>query len=108
MMSTLLSAVRKRGLIPSMRRLLWGEAHPPKAKRYGETATPTTSSYYEGMHRYYRWFRQDSYTRKCILTNAYFATMTTGFETALEPTGDDVDLEDYATSRRTSMSTTIE
>ena len=105
-MSTLLSTVRKRGLIPSIRRLLLGEACPPKAKRYGETSTPTTSSYDEGMHRYYRWFRQDSFTRKCILINAYFATIAAGFETALEPTGDDVDLEDYATSRRTSTSTT--
>jgi len=94
------------GLFPAIRRFLYGEANPPKAKRYGETTTPTTSSYYEGMHRYYRWFRQDSFTRKCILTNAYFATMTAGFETALEPTGDDVDFEDYATSRRTSTSTT--
>ena len=95
-MSSLFSAVRKRGLIPSMRRTLWGESRPPKAKRYGETSTPTTSSYYEGMHRYYRWFRQDSFTRKCILTNAYFATMTAGFETALEAAGDDVDLDGYA------------
>jgi len=53
-MSRLLSAARKWGVIPSIRRLLWGEAHPPKVKRYGETSTPTTSSYYEGMHRYYR------------------------------------------------------
>jgi predicted transcriptional regulator len=83
------------GLFPAIRRFLYGEANPPKAKRYGETTTPTTSSYYEGMHRYYRWFRQDSFTRKCILTNAYFATMIAGYETALESTGDDIDLEDY-------------
>ena len=48
------------------------------------------------MHRYYRWFRQDSFTRKCILTNAYFATMIAGFETALEAIGDDIDLKNYA------------
>lgn len=83
------------GLIPAVRRFFYGEARPPKAKRYGPTSTPTTSSYYEGMHRDYRWFRQDELVRKCIITNAYFATMTAGFETALEVTGD-ADPKDYA------------
>jgi len=84
------------GLIPVLRRALFGSANAPKAKRYGETATPTTSSYYEGMGEDYRWFRQDELVRKCVVTNAYFATMTTGFETVLEATRDDVDPEDYA------------
>jgi hypothetical protein len=44
----------------------------------------------------YRWFRQDDLVRKCIVTNAYFATMTAGFETALEATSEDVKVEDYA------------
>lgn len=48
------------------------------------------------MHKYYRWFHQDARIKKCILTNAYFATMTTGFETALEATSDKINLEDYA------------
>ena len=38
-----------------------GAAQPPKAKRYGETTTPTTSTYYEGMPEDYRWFRQEGY-----------------------------------------------
>ena len=84
------------GLIPLVRRFFVGEARSPKAKRYGPTSTPTSSSYYEGMHKYYRWFRQDARTRKCLLTNAYFATMTAGFETVLEATSDDIDVEDYA------------
>jgi len=83
------------GLIPAVRRFFHGEARPPKAKRYGPTSTPTTSSYYEGMPKYYRWFRQDGLTRKCVLTNAYFATLTAGFETALEATSKDINLEDY-------------
>ncbi len=84
------------GLIPAVRRFFFGEAKPPKAKRFGETTTPTTSSYYEGMPEDYRWFRQDELVRKCMVTNAYFATMTAGFETVLEPTSEDIDVEDYA------------
>jgi hypothetical protein len=84
------------GLMPTVRRFFFRGAHPPKAKRYGETSTPTTSTYYEGMPKDYRWFRQDELVRKCIVTNTYFATMTAGFETVLEPTRDDVDIEDYS------------
>ena len=84
------------GFVPLVRRFFFGAANPPKAKRFGETSTPTTSTYYEGMPEDYRWFRQDELVRKCVVTNAYFATMTAGFETVLEPTGDEVDVEDYA------------
>jgi len=83
-------------LIPVLRRALFGSTNAPKAKRYGETTTPTTSSYYEGMNEDYRWFRQDELVRRCVVTNAYFATMTAGFETVLEATQDGVDPEDYA------------
>jgi len=84
------------GFVPLVRRFFFRAANPPKAKRFGETSTPTTSTYYEGMPEDYRWFRQDELVRKCVVTNAYFATMTAGFETVLEPTGDEVDVEDYA------------
>ncbi len=47
------------------------------------------------MNEDYRWFRQDELVRKCIATNAYFATLTEGFETTLEPTSEDVDTENY-------------
>ena len=83
------------GLIPVYRRLLYGEARKPKAKRYGEMATPTISTYYEGMPQDYRWFCQDELVRRCIVTNAYVATMTAGFETVLEATTEDVDVDDY-------------
>ncbi len=43
----------------------------------------------------YRWFRQDELVRKCVVTNAYFATMTAGFETVLEADSD-VDLGDFS------------
>ena len=84
------------GLIPVFRRIIFGEANAPKARRYGETTTPTASTYYEGMPEDYRWFRQDELVRKCIVTNTYFATMTAGFEAILEATGEDIDIEDYA------------
>lgn len=75
------------GLIPLARRFLYGSAekHGPKARHY-PGVTPTTSEYYEGMEKHYRWFRQDELVRKCIITNAYFACMTKGYETILEPT----------------------
>jgi len=84
------------GLIPLARRFLFGSAktHSPKALYY-PTATPTTSEYYEGMNKYYRWFRQDELVRKCIVTNAYFACMSAGYETVLEAAGEGVDVEDY-------------
>lgn len=75
------------GLIPLARRFLYGSAekHGPKARHY-PGVTPTTSEYYEGMEKHYRWFRQDELVRKCIITNAYFACMTKGYETILEAT----------------------
>lgn len=75
------------GLIPTVKRFLYGY-RPPKLKRHSSTSTPTTSKSYEGMHEDYRWFRQDELVRRCIVVNALFATMTAGFETELEPTGD--------------------
>ena len=84
------------GLVPALRRFFLGGVRSPKAKRYGETSTPTTSGYYEGMNMFYRWFRQDAPTRRCIVTNAYFATMAAGFETALEPTSEGIDAGDYS------------
>ena len=83
------------GLFPVIRRFFYGVANPPKAKRYGETTTPTTSTYYEGMDKDYRWFRQDELVRKCIVTNAYIATMTAGFKTVLESTSEDVNVDDF-------------
>jgi len=35
------------------------------------------------MNEDYRWFRQDELVRKCVVTNAYFAT-TAGYETIIE------------------------
>jgi len=52
----------------------------PKAKR---AYSYTTGTSYQGMSQDYRWFRQDELTRRCIATNALFATAG-GFETTLE------------------------
>ncbi len=48
------------------------------------------------MHGDYRWFRQDELVRRCVLVNAFFATMNSGFETVLETTREDVDPGDYS------------
>jgi len=84
------------GLVPSIRRFFLGAASAPRAKRRGETSTPTSSTYYEGMPEDYRWFRQDELVRRCVVTNAFFATMTSGFRTVLEASGEGVDPGDYA------------
>jgi hypothetical protein len=60
------------GVIPAARRFLLGATVRPKARRLGETSTPTTSDCYAGMSEDYRWFRQDELVRKCVVTNAYF------------------------------------
>ncbi|RLI01279.1 hypothetical protein DRO31_06845 [Candidatus Bathyarchaeota archaeon] len=70
------------GLLHGLRRVLWG-ASVPKAKRYGETSTPTSSTYYQGMNQDYRWFRQDEIVRSCITANAFFSSLQ-GFETSTE------------------------
>jgi len=80
-------------MLARLRRRISG-VQVPKAKRYGETSTPTSSTYYKGMDPDYRWFRQDELVRKCVVTNAYFSTRG-GFETRLEPSDDKVDVEKY-------------
>jgi len=72
------------GVILLTRRLLYGGKQKPKATYY-TGLTPTTREYYENMNKYYRWFRQDELVRGCIVVNAFFACMSHGFETVLEP-----------------------
>jgi len=69
------------GLLGYARRILGSQV--PKAKRYGDTSTPTSSTYYRGMNEDYRWFRQDELVRSCITANAFFSTLQ-GFETTTE------------------------
>ena len=80
-------------LLARLRRRISG-VQVPKAKRYGETSTPTGSTYYRGMDPDYRWFRQDELVRKCVVANAYFSTRG-GFEPRLQPSIEEVDVEDY-------------
>lgn len=61
--------------------------------RHKPSASLAASENYEGMHKYYRWFRQDEMVRRCLVVNAYFATLTAGFETELEAVGDLSDAE---------------
>ena len=69
----------------AIRRLL--SSTPLKARNTYIT-TQTTSTYYQGMNQDYRWYRQDELTRKCITTNALFATAN-GFETVIEANNPD-------------------
>ena len=72
------------GLVPLGKALLYGSRASPKAV-YSEGATGTASEAYESMDKNYRWFRQDELVRKCLVTNAFYACLTKGFETVLEP-----------------------
>ncbi len=90
------------GLVPLSKALLYGFKASPKAV-YSEGTTGTTSEAYEGMDKNYRWFRQDELVRKCLVTNAFYACLTKGFETVLEPVDQSLEtqekerlLEDYA------------
>jgi hypothetical protein len=80
------------GVLSATRRLFLG-APTPKARRVGDSSTPTTASWYEGMHWGYRWFRKDELVRRSVLANAYYSTLSSGFDTALEGEGP---IEDYA------------
>lgn len=86
------------GLIPRVRRLLYGAPRTPKAVNVSapRASTPTTSVNYEAMPIGYRWFRQNELVRKCTVSNAYFAAMSAGFETELQGPTEDFDLDQYA------------
>ena len=68
-------------IVREIRRLLGG-VNAPKAKhRY--PVTSSSDAYYAGLNQDYRWFRQDELVRKCVVTNAYYATLH-GFNTVIE------------------------
>lgn len=48
------------------------------------------------MNKDYSWFRRDEVVRRCVVVNAFFATMTAGFDTVLEATEEGINLEKYA------------
>jgi hypothetical protein len=75
------------GLFPATRRFLWGEARQPKVSGSDLTDSNVAgSTSYANMDPDYKWFRVDSLVRRCLLSNAYFATMAAGFDTVLEAT----------------------
>ncbi|MCD6480046.1 hypothetical protein J7L65_04605 [Candidatus Bathyarchaeota archaeon] len=76
-------------LMAALKRLLGGE-RPPKAERWG-----AGGPIYEWLEGDYRWFRQDELVHRCILVNAFFSTMASGFDTVLEASRPGVDVADY-------------
>jgi len=64
---------------------LWGR-RSPKAN-YEDVGSPASSSTnYDSMNKYYRWWRQDRLVRRCTNLNAFFSTIAPGFETELQAT----------------------
>lgn len=76
-------------LMAALKRLLGGD-RPPKAERWG-----VGDPIYEWLEGDYRWFRQDELVHRCILVNAFFSTMASGFDTVLEASRPGVDVADY-------------
>ncbi len=76
-------------LMAALKRLLGGD-RPPKAERWG-----VGGPIYEWLEGDYRWFRQDELVHRCILVNAFFSTMASGFDTVLEASRPGVDVADY-------------
>ena len=68
-----------KGLNTYAKQFLYGGVGTPIVKRVGASDTPTSNTNYESMHPNYRWFRQDEIVRKCLITNAFFATMTADY-----------------------------
>lgn len=80
---------RSVGLIPRIRRFLYGSKQAPRINTLTSSEAPgTEATNYAGMHKDYRWFRQDELVRRCITINAAMSTMSAGFDTVLEPVGD--------------------
>jgi len=80
-------------LTATLRRLLGGE-RPPKARRWEIGGGSPTE--YEWLEGDYRWFRQDELVRRCILVNAFFSTMASGFDTVLEASKPGINVRDYS------------
>jgi len=68
-------------VLGGLRRRLGG-VNAPKAK-HRHPVTSSSDAYYAGLNQDYRWFRQDELVRKCVVTNAFYATMH-GFSTVVE------------------------
>lgn len=69
------------------RKFLFGGIRKPTVSKNLSGVSPAEQKYYESMDVNYRWFRQDELVRRCIVINSAYATMTEGFETELEPIG---------------------
>ena len=83
------------GLFPWVKRRLFGGVQTPQAHHYSGGSTRTKSKAYKSMFYGERWFRQSELVRKCTISNAYFATMSSGFETVLQGLNVDDDLTKY-------------
>ena len=88
--------VTQQRLTNRIRRLL--ASNRPKAKN---TYTVSTGHTFQGTRQYHQTFRRDELVRKCITTNAYYATMTKGFETVLE--GENPEDYEYVKQRIDSL-----
>lgn len=88
------SSWRWPGVIGAGKWLLHGSPEPtptlvaarPRVAIGEVDTSKTTSEIYSSMDQDYKWFRKDRLVRRCILTNAYFSTLSSGFETELQVT----------------------
>jgi len=61
----------------------WSGAGGTPTVTYPDSGTTTRPG---NLQDYWKWFREDELVRRCITINAYFSTLSAGFETELKPT----------------------
>ncbi len=90
------------GFFPRIKQLLYGAASVPQAQNAMApfASTRTTSKSYKSMFYGERWFRQSELVRKCTISNAYFSSMSAGFETEVEAPDEKTDLSEYDDLKR--------
>lgn len=74
------------GLVPATRRWLFGGGGAKVRGDYISDSNRAGSDIYGSMNKDYKVFRTDALVRRCLLSNAFFATMAGGFDTVVEAT----------------------
>ncbi len=91
------------GIVPWVKRRLYGSPQSPQAQNYQAPRGGYRSKSKIGKNVFYgeRWFRTSELVRKCTVSNAYFSSMSAGFETELQGVNPDDDLKQYDGLKKT-------
>ncbi len=91
------------GVVPWVKRRLYGSPQSPQAQNYQAPRGGYRGKNKIGKNIFYgeRWFRTSELVRKCTVSNAYFSSMSAGFETELQGVNPDDDLKQYDGLKKT-------